>query len=439
MSAPKIPLRLRVRICRFRRRYREVAERTGRRITSAGVFVLSGYAAALFYVINTRSSMNFQLFSLLLALFVAAHAASLFVRLRAFSALRRLPAYGAVGEPLEYTARVLNEGKKTQTELLLFDNARLESGAGIWEELRVSPDAQAVQAVTLDELAPGRTAEARLRLTPLRRGVLRLEGLSIGAADPLGLFRTLRFTPVLDRLLILPKRHPMRRINLGGGRRRQPQGLRLSVTAGDGGDYSALREYRPGDPLRHIHWPSSARAGRLVVKEYEDAYCVRRALILDTFLRRENLDQANCERFEDAVSVAASLVAAQQAPDAVLDLLLVADKARLASAGRGLGVVAQLLEALAHVAPRLDGEFRLLRECALAHAPLVSGCVCVFLEWDEPRRELVAALRALRVDALVLLVADPAAPVPDPGPMADRPERFRVLRSGAVAEGLAEL
>jgi uncharacterized protein (DUF58 family) len=439
MLAPTLPLRLRIQLCRYRRRYREVAERTGRRITSPGMFVLSGYAAALFYVINTRSSMNFQLFSLLLALFVAAHLASLFVRLRSFSAARRLPSYGAVGEPLEYTASVRNEGPRAQTELLVYENARLESGAGLWEGLRVTPDAKTSQSAALDELRPGQAAVARLRLTPLRRGVLRLEGLSIGAADPLGLFRTFRFTQTVDRLLILPKRHPMRRLALGGGRRRQPQGLRLSVTAGDGGDYSALRDYRPGDPLRHIHWPSSARAGRLVVKDYEDAYCVRRALILDTFLRPEGLNHEACERFEDAVSVAASLVAAQQAPDAVLDLLLVADKARLASAGRGLGVVAQLLEALAHVAPRFDGDFRLLRECALAHAPFVSGCVCVFLEWDEQRQALVSALRALRVDALALVIGDATTPALDPGPLADRPERLKILRSGEIAKGLAEL
>ena len=48
----------------------------------------------------------------------------------------------------------------------------------------------------------------------------------------------------------------------------------------------SLRDYRPGDPLQRIHWKSFARTGDPVVREYQDEFFERHALILDTFCTR---------------------------------------------------------------------------------------------------------------------------------------------------------
>ena len=74
------------------------------------------------------------------------------------------------------------------------------------------------------------------------------------------------------------------------------------------------------------------------------------------------------------------------------------------------------------------------------HASSLSGCICVFLTWDEPRRELVRKLKMLGTPLLVLLVVGPGhARNLDPGPMRDEPSHFRVLEVGTVREGLATL
>ena len=80
----------------------------------------------------------------------------------------------------------------------------------------------------------------------------------------------------------------------------------------------ALRDYRPGDPPRHIHWRSWAKMGRPIVKEFEDEFFVRHALILDTFCEAPEAD-----RFEESVSVAASFACSLQTQDSLLDLLFV--------------------------------------------------------------------------------------------------------------------
>ena len=44
----------------------------------------------------------------------------------------------------------------------------------------------------------------------------------------------------------------------------------LSLQGNNYGEIRQIREYRPGDPVRNIHWNQTARTGQLWVKEYEE-------------------------------------------------------------------------------------------------------------------------------------------------------------------------
>ncbi len=185
--------------------------------------------------------------------------------------------------------------------------------------------------------------------------------------------------------------------------------MALSHNVGDSQEFIQLRDYRPGDPLRHIHWPSFAKAGRPVVKEYQDEYFTRYALVLDTFA-----DIAGEEAFEAAVSVAASFVAGLQMHDALLDLVFVEDRAYRLTVGRGLGRTTDLLRELAAAAPCQGHRFEMLAAQVLQHAQSLSGCILVLLGLDQERRHLVQRLRAQGVRQLVL-VMDARASVSEDG------------------------
>jgi uncharacterized protein (DUF58 family) len=167
---------------------------------------------------------------------------------------------------------------------------------------------------------------------------------------------------------------------------------------GDSQEFIQLRDYRPGDPLRHIHWPSFAKAGR-PVSEYQDEYFTRYALVLDTFA-----DAAAEEAFEAAVSVAASFVAGLQMHDALLDLVFVEDRAYRLTVGRGLGRTTDLLRELAAAAPCQGHRFEMLAAQVLQHAQSLSGCILVLFGLDQDRRHLVQRLRAQGVRQLVLVM-----------------------------------
>lgn len=441
----------------FRHVYR-VGRWARRRLTPAGVLVASALALAGAFGADTRQSNAYQVFALGLALLGLGIAFTLARRPR-FSARRILPPYATVGEPLDYTLLVTNEGGRDLRGAALRDH--LEEAFPSYEEFREAPRAPAdetrnwfdrrvgyhrwerllrrarggdVQEIALATLAAGSMAQTRMRLLPRRRGMLRFAATGLVLPDPFGLCYALTYHIHGGEVLVLPPRYPTRARALQGARRYQPGGVAQASKVGDSEEFMALREYRPGDPLRRVHWRSWARTGRPVVKEYQDEYFVRSALVLDTFALPERE-----VGFEAAVSVAASVACAPRAADSMLDLMFVGGLVYTYTAGRGQLPTEGMLRILAAVQPCRDAGFERLARAVLGRAGLLSGLVCVLLDWDPPRQDFVHRLRALQVPVEVLLVADPAGPAPDPGPMADAPEAFHVLHPGRLREQLAAL
>jgi uncharacterized protein (DUF58 family) len=234
--------------------------------------------------------------------------------------------------------------------------------------------------------------------------------------------------------LILPKRYPLPPIALPGAMRYQEGGVALAANVGRSEEFVALRDYRHGDPLRHIHWRSWAKTGKPIVKEFEDEFFVRHALVLDTFD-----DEPNSEVLEEAVSVAASFACTVLTQESLLDLLFVGNQSYCFTAGRGLAQADQMLEILASVRNCADKKFETLEHLVLNHISVVSGCICVLQRWDEARRNFVKKLRTLDIPLLVLVVVRPGEKKPDAGPLRDEPGTFHVLEIGHIEEKLGKL
>ncbi len=81
-----------------------------------------------------------------------------------------------------------------------------------------------------------------------------------------------------------------------------------------------------------------------------------------------------------------------------------------------------------------------LKLLALNHIGAVSGCICVFLAWDEPRRCFVEKLKALEIPVrVVIIVAEKPHKPFDPGPMSDEPDHFHTLVAGQIQQGLSQI
>src|SRR5829696_7162979 len=277
---------------------------TKRRFTKPGLMVLGALFVATLMGPDTDNSVAYQAFTLLLCLLTVALVFSWFFRFR-FSATRLLPRFGTVGCPLTYQVVVTNLTAKPQTGLTLVDDlADVRPSFLQWRAVRRAQDKRVrsfrvsqrrrkhpfrlaeIKEADLPPVPPGQQVNVPVKLTPLRRGPLRLAGVTVARADPLGLYRALARVPAAQSTLILPKRYPLPTIALPGSLKYQQGGVAFASNVGQSEEFVALRDYRYGDPVRHIHWRSWAKTGKPIVKEFEDEFFVRHALILDTFTDR---------------------------------------------------------------------------------------------------------------------------------------------------------
>ena len=428
-----------------------------RRFTPAGVLILAAMFMTGGIGIDTNQAIAYQAFNLLGIIIVISLLWSLGPK-PLFLADRVLPRVGTAGQPLVYRLRIVNLSSQKQSSVSVSEN--LGDPRPTYDEYANTPEPGECernlfdrffrfyrwmwlvarkqiakgQEQALPPLFPNKPSEVQMQITPHRRGQLHLKGLQFGVPDPFGLTR--RFSEVKSpaSVLILPKRYTVPVLDLPGTIEYQPGGVNLATNFGESEEFVALREYRRGDPLRHIHWKSVGKTGQFIVKEFQNEFFVRHALILDTFLQTPDEPI-----FEEAVSVAASFACTLHTQESLLDLLFVGTRAYCLTGGHGVSQVEHMLEVLAGVQPCTSQPFSSLEALVLQRASMLSGCVCLFLHWDEARQRLVEQLQILEIPLLVLVMKGAGEEDPDPGPMQSDPKHFGVIEVGRVEEALSAL
>ena len=421
------------------------------RLTLAGWLVLGAAGAAAAAGLNTNLTVTYRAFAFLAALLVLSWLASLLFRARV-EARREMPRYATAGEPFSYAVAVANLGPRALSGVTVVEAFRdprpryadwkrarepgeerrnwFDRNVGYfrWRWLIERATPETPRAAPLPQVAPGAREILRLTLTPRRRGRVELAGLILNRSDPLGLVKGIARVALPARVIALPRRYRLPRLSLPGRRKHQPGGVSLSSSVGDSEEFLSLREYRPGDPLQRIHWKSFARTGRPIVKEFQDEFFERHALVLDTAGRR-----GEDEAFEDAVAVAASFVYTIETQECLLDLLFVGSDVHHSTAGRGQLHAEQMLETLAGVGASEPEGFGRLARAALAHCAQLTSCILVLVAWDEARRGLAERLAASGVEVRAILVcAREDAP-------REAPAWLLVVHPGEIEAGLARL
>ncbi|RMH74921.1 MAG: DUF58 domain-containing protein [Actinomyces sp.] len=203
----------------------------------------------------------------------------------------------AAGEPARIDLAVVNTARRRSPLLRLRDRV----GDGRTVSLSIAP------------LAPGETVVGAYRLPTTRRGVVELGPVRVTDVDPLGLARRHSEVDSVSRLVVHPPIEPLPRVRapLGddpflGEEINRRHGARAD-------DFDGLRTYVPGDDLRRVHWPSSARHDELLVRQYRPPRHGRLQVVIDT--RPPGDDELVADR---TTSVAGSIaVALLEAGDAV--------------------------------------------------------------------------------------------------------------------------
>lgn len=250
-----------------------------------------------------------------------------------------------------------------------------------------------------------------------RRGLYGIGPVRVSSTDPLGLLRFRRDYGLAAELLVYPEIHdvpglPVRSGGEGGG---GPRPMSRSE------EFSGLRDYRPGDDRRFVHWKSVARTGKMVIKEFDPDAPRRFSVVLDL----PSSHNFAAQELEDAVSAAASVISHLDEARLAYRLILTDRDASATGFGSGKGPGG---DGPYHAAMRLlaaarpDGETGIgdaLREEASEGS---LGDVMILITpgapEDERHQSLAGSLRELSafgVAAIVILTAPHTYAPPKPG------------------------
>lgn len=222
--------------------------------------------------------------------------------LRRLEVRRRLPKQIHAGEPFEVEIELRNCRRwRAAWAVLVHDHVRFLSAA------RDEP-AHDVRLMFL-YVAADSSVRLRYQVQMAKRGRYAFGPLLLSTRFPLGLFRKSRAIPDFEQLVVWPRLGRLtgkatkdsRLVDDVNRQRRRRHGILE-------GDFYGLRDWRPGDSRRWIHWRTSARTSQLMVRLFEQDRVVSNVVILDLWQPAQpKLDQL--ENVELAVSFAATLAA----------------------------------------------------------------------------------------------------------------------------------
>ena len=364
------------------------AARRGRRrqhITKHGVVFFLVTLAIGIVALHTKINFLVLIFGMMLS-------ASLLSVLLSRTAMRgvrfgrRVPAAVYPGQPFRVELRATNAKR-------LFSSY----GLAVHDEL---PDGVAseraggvvVQLGAAESVALSYSAEAR------QRGVCQFSAVRYSTRFPFGFFHKQRSRPLSDELVVYPRLGSVVP-DLLGRAQSLAQTRRRSQSVRGEEEFRSLREYRYGDNPRWIHWKTSAKLGRPLVKEYEAVVTERAFLLLDT-------RSAACgdEPLEKAISFAATLARDLMLRDFHVSLAAYAPDLVVTAAMKGSAALHALLEVLARLEPSPDRSLADLVNEPQVRAEARTLVVAVLLRTDDDAAKALETLhhrhpRVLPIDA----------------------------------------
>jgi len=319
------------------------------------------------------------------------------------SAIRLLPAPPSAGQILLYSVIVKNMGRRPVRDLSISEGVLPR---GLHQLMSYEGCCN-----TIDLLNPGEQATVKCAFRCDVRGIYELKPLFAGSSFPSGLLRFPRRAGGKEKLIVYPHFIPQTEFAIPFKPVYQPGGIVVSSNVGHSTEFLSTREYRQGDRLRDIHWPSSARTGKLIVKEYLDEYFVRVGIFLDTELtRRETGDS-----FEMRVSLTAGIADAIAKREYIIDLFVAGERFHHFQMGRALAHLENLLELLACIESVQQVDFTRILPPLQSYLEKLSTMIVLLRDWDDARQRFCRLLEMAGSKIKILVIRD--------GPLTLSPKR----------------
>jgi uncharacterized protein (DUF58 family) len=176
---------------------------------------------------------------------------------RGLAIKRRHPKLAVAANPLLVTLELTNERNMTRYGILGFD---------LHDNVTPGNDYTSVAFYA----APRATAvSANYQITPPRRGVFSVGPFYLYGGDPFGFYKCWRRLDERTELIVLPRPVSFRFTRPASVSHLAQDEMETIANPGSSTEFLGVREYRSGDQLRHVHWPSTARLGTLISRQHE--------------------------------------------------------------------------------------------------------------------------------------------------------------------------
>jgi uncharacterized protein (DUF58 family) len=285
------------------------------------------------------------------------------------------------------------QGRATDVELVVRDASHGLRLGVVVEDAHLAPTASYVSS-----LKPGDHVNVRTERVPVRRGLQGPTRVTVSSSGPFGVAVARRELYPTGETLVLPRVTPLGALPFVHASDTHERSIHPYPRMGQGPEFMGVREHRPGDGIRHVHWPSTARHGTLIVREFEEETTRRLALIIDT----SNDLGVEWTPLDRCCSAAASIAMAA---------LATGHGARLVAARDGLPDVLRradahaILDWLARVPPAGGLPFHELLETLGEELRGVQTAVLTFPTWRTNRADVVPAAAARLFGAVRAVVA----------------------------------
>ncbi len=361
------------------------------------------FGALLLFVLgtNVQAGWLFVIAALMLGTVIAGMLLALGT-LRGIRVDREAPEQVSQGDEVTVELRITNASRSCRLGVVAVD-PHLEPGSILVGSLRARGQ---VEVVT--------------RRRALRRGPQGPTPVRLSSAAPFGVLERRRRIDVAGETLVLPAVVPLGPISLPDVASAGERPVSTAPRRGHGLEYLGVREYRSGDSMRYVHWPSTARLGSLMVREFEQERTPRVAIVVDDWAD-DRVDEAAMSALDACCCAAASIAHAVAARGSEVRLLLPGGSDERRSGADDVVHQLAFLESsgvtfrsrLAGLVTELPGEESLVivfptwhANEAAALAPVVGELVCTVTQVLAIAVELPAEVRVprLRSDELRELV-----------------------------------
>jgi uncharacterized protein (DUF58 family) len=281
------------------------------------------------------------------------------------------------------------------------------------DNYRLRPGLKVKSYASTGVIPPKEQIELTAEVEALSRGKYDIFSPIADSRFPLGLFKmSRRQKGSPDVLLVYPSFHELLSLDLPVALRFQKEGDSRVSKVGESLDFFGNREFREDDDPRHIDWTGSARTGELIIKEFQQEYLSRIAIIVDTYVPPINSFQFSFGKkqsfaeLEASLSLASALIDYLTRGEYVVDIFATGLDVYHFKAGRHLSCFDDIMDILASLEINHQLPINEISSSVIEEISSIGSVVVLLQGWDKEREKLIARFNNYGIATKVIIIGD---------------------------------